>query len=51
MRADMGGAACVVGTILASSSLKMKVNIKGIHSPSFFFPMYLCLHTNLPSNK
>lgn len=29
MRADMGGAACVVGSILAASSLKLKVNVKG----------------------
>lgn len=29
MRADMGGAACVVGTILAASALNMKINVKG----------------------
>lgn len=41
MRADMGGAACVVATILAASSLNMKINIKG------FIP----LTENLPSGK
>lgn len=30
MRADMGGAACVVATILAVSALKMKINVKGV---------------------
>lgn len=29
MRADMGGAACVVGTILGAASLKLKINIRG----------------------
>lgn len=29
MRADMGGAACVVGTLLAVASLKLKLNLKG----------------------
>ncbi|GFY67644.1 cytosol aminopeptidase [Trichonephila inaurata madagascariensis] len=41
MRADMGGAACVTGTILAASKLKLKVNVKG------FIP--LC--ENMPSGK
>ena len=29
MRGDMGGAACVVGAILASALLKLPINIKG----------------------
>lgn len=29
MRADMGGAACVIATILAASMLNLKINIKG----------------------
>lgn len=37
MRADMGGAACVVGTILAASSLNLKINVKGI------FKKILCM--------
>ncbi|CAL1300252.1 unnamed protein product [Larinioides sclopetarius] len=41
MRADMGGAACVTGTILAASKLKLKVNVKG------FIP----LSENMPSGK
>ncbi|KAF8792280.1 cytosol aminopeptidase-like isoform X2 [Argiope bruennichi] len=41
MRADMGGAACVTGTILAASKLKLKVNVKG------FIP----LTENMPSGK
>ncbi|KAG8196606.1 hypothetical protein JTE90_014165 [Oedothorax gibbosus] len=41
MRADMGGAACVVSTILGASLLKLKVNVKG------FIP--LC--ENMPSGK
>lgn len=42
MRADMGGAACVVATILAASSLKMKINVKGISS----LFSHVCLHIN-----
>ena len=30
MRADMGGAACVVGTLLAVGQLKLPINIKGV---------------------
>lgn len=30
MRADMGGSACVVATILGAASLKLKINIKGM---------------------
>lgn len=41
MRADMGGAACVIGTVLGAASLKLKINIKG------FIP----LSENLPSGK
>jgi hypothetical protein len=29
MRADMGGAACVVATIKAAASLKLPINIRG----------------------
>lgn len=36
MRADMGGAACVVGAILAASRLKLPLNIKGIHVAHVF---------------
>ncbi|XP_042904965.1 cytosol aminopeptidase isoform X2 [Parasteatoda tepidariorum] len=39
MRADMGGAACVAGTILAASALGLKINVKG----------FLPLCENLPS--
>lgn len=44
MRADMGGAACVVATILATSSLKMKVNVKGIHPPSLIFFFHVSVY-------
>jgi len=30
MRADMGGAACVVATIKAAAALKLPINIRGI---------------------
>lgn len=43
MRADMGGAACVVATILAASSLKMKINVKGIHPRSFHMSVYILI--------
>jgi leucyl aminopeptidase len=32
MRADMGGAACVVGALAAASKLKLPINVKGIVS-------------------
>ncbi|GFT81745.1 cytosol aminopeptidase [Nephila pilipes] len=41
MRADMGGAACVTGTILAASKLKLKVNVK----------VFIPLCENMPSGK
>ncbi|XP_054718872.1 cytosol aminopeptidase-like [Uloborus diversus] len=41
MRADMGGAACVTGSILAAAKLGLKINVKG------FIP----LTENMPSGK
>ena len=44
MRGDMGGAACVAGSLLSISQLQLPVHIKGSHLPvhvdSIFFRFY-----------
>jgi len=41
MRADMGGAACVAGAIMAAATLKLPINIKG----------FIALCENMPGGK
>ena len=36
MRADMGGAACVVASIYTAARLKLPINLKGVVSTTIF---------------
>ena len=57
MRGDMGGAACVAGSLLSISQLQLPVHVKGSHIPvhvdSIFFRFYnaqLGIHYRLKLN-